>query len=42
MDLDARIRALRNERQLSEEIVAEQLHVSRQAVSKWEHGVSHT
>ena len=40
MDLGSRIRALRTERQLSQEIVAEQLHVSRQAVAKWESGAS--
>lgn len=40
MELGSRIRALRTERQLSQEIVAEQLHVSRQAVAKWESGAS--
>ena len=40
MELGSRIRALRTERQLSQELVAEQLHVSRQAVAKWESGAS--
>ena len=41
MDLGSRIRTLRTERQLSQEAVADRLHVSRQAVAKWENGVSH-
>ena len=40
MELGSRIRALCTERQLSQELVAEQLHVSRQAVAKWESGAS--
>lgn len=40
MELGSRIRALRTERQFSQEAVAERLHVSRQAVAKWESGAS--
>lgn len=40
MDLGTRIRALRTARQLSQETVAARLHVSRQAVAKWENGTS--
>ena len=40
MELGSRIRALRTERQLSQEAVADRLHVSRQAVAKWENGAS--
>ncbi len=40
MDLGSRIRTLRTERQLSQEAVADRLHVSRQAVAKWENGAS--
>lgn len=39
-DLGARIRQLRTERGLSQEALAEALDVSRQAVAKWERGVS--
>lgn len=41
-DLGARIRQLRTERGLSQEALAEALDVSRQAVAKWERGVSHS
>ena len=40
MTLGQRINALRKERKLSQEFVAEQLNVSRQAVSKWENDLS--
>lgn len=36
------IRACRTERSMTQEFVAEALGVSRQAVSKWEQGVSHS
>ena len=40
MDLAQRIQHLRKEKGLSQEELAEALGVSRQAVSKWESGVS--
>lgn len=40
MDIGTRIRELRLERGLSQEALAEQLGVSRQAVTKWESGTS--
>lgn len=40
MTLGNRIRKLRTQRKLSQEYLAEQLEVSRQAVSKWENDVS--
>ncbi|MBU5625978.1 helix-turn-helix domain-containing protein [Oscillibacter sp. MSJ-2] len=40
MDIGTRIRELRLERGLSQEALAEQLKVSRQAVTKWESGAS--
>ena len=42
MDLGQRIQKLRKEKGFSQEEVAEALGVSRQAVSKWETGVSQT
>jgi len=39
-ELGTRIRALRKERGLSQEALAQALEVSRQAVTKWEHGES--
>lgn len=39
-ELGARIRALRKERGLSQEALAQALEVSRQAVTKWEDGSS--
>lgn len=38
--LGENIRALRKARGLSQQELAEQLHVVRQTVSKWEQGVS--
>ena len=38
--IDKNIRNLRKERKLSQEQLAERLHVTRQAVSSWETGVS--
>ncbi len=40
MTLANRISRLRKEKKLSQEFVADTLHVSRQAVSKWENGLS--
>ena len=41
MDLSEKIISLRKKNQWSQEELANQLHVSRQSVSKWESGVSH-
>jgi transcriptional regulator with XRE-family HTH domain len=38
MDISAKLKELRTKRGLSQERVAEQLYVSRQAISKWENG----
>lgn len=38
--IDKNIRKLRKERKLSQKQLAERLHVTRQAVSSWETGVS--
>ena len=40
MSFAKNLKQLRNEKQLSQEALAEILDVSRQAVSKWETGVS--
>jgi len=40
MTIGNRIKALRTEKKLSQEYLAEKLGVSRQAVSKWESGAS--
>lgn len=40
MDMGEKIKALREQRGLSQEALAEALHVSRQAVTKWECGLS--
>ena len=40
MDLAERIRALRQRKGLSQEALAEQMEVSRQAVAKWERGAA--
>lgn len=42
MTLGERIKDRREKLKLSQEYVAEQIGVSRQAVSKWETGVSHS
>ncbi len=42
MSIGEKIRQLRLEAGISQEGLAEQLDVSRQAVSKWEKGVSHS
>lgn len=36
------LRALRNEKGLTQEQLAEQVNVSRRSVSRWETGVSHS
>lgn len=40
MTLSDRLQALRKSQNLSQEQLAEKLDVSRQAISKWESGVS--
>ncbi len=40
--LQENLKRLRQERGLSQEAMAQELHVVRQTVSKWEKGVSHT
>ena len=40
IQMGAKIRALRKARNLSQEVLAQYLGVSFQAVSKWENGVS--
>ena len=42
MTFGEKLQKLRRESALSQEKLAEQLHVSRQAISKWELGVSQT
>ena len=42
MDIAERLQDLRKKAGYSQEQVAEQLGLSRQAVSKWESGVSHS
>ncbi len=42
MNLDEKLIQYRREREISQEALAEQLGVSRQAISKWETGVSQT
>lgn len=41
MSFAERLKQIRKEKGLSQEDLAELLDVSRQAVSKWEQGVSH-
>ena len=40
MTFHEKIKQCREENELSQEAVAEQLHVSRQTVSKWERGIN--
>ena len=42
MSFAENLKQIRQERNLSQEDLAELLDVSRQAVSKWEQGVSHS
>lgn len=42
MNISDRIQNLRNTKGISQEQLADVLGVSRQAVSKWESGVSHS
>ena len=42
MKLPEKLVTLRKQRGLSQEALAEQLGVSRQAISRWEQGVSHS
>ena len=42
MDMGKTIQVLRKQKGLSQEELAEKVNVSRQAVSKWESGVSHS
>lgn len=42
MSFGENLQAIRKKNQLSQESLAEMLGVSRQAVSKWELGVSHS
>ncbi len=40
MDIGVKIKLLRKEKRVTQEALAEYLHISAQAVSKWETGVS--
>jgi transcriptional regulator with XRE-family HTH domain len=40
MKLNEKLRKLRTQKQLTQEALAEKLNVSRQAITKWEKGVS--
>ncbi len=42
MILAEKVQALRKKNNWSQEELAEQLNISRQSVSKWESGVSHS
>ena len=42
MELGSQIKKYRNEFSLSQDALAEKLYVSRQTISNWENGVSHT
>ena len=41
-DIAAHLKDLRREKKLSQEALAQALHVTRQTVSAWERGVSHS
>lgn len=41
MKFNEKLQKLRKEKGMSQEALADELGVSRQAVSKWENGVSH-
>ena len=42
MDFGGTLQQLRKEQGLTQEALGEQLHVTRQTVSNWETGVSHS
>lgn len=42
MKFNEKLQKLRKEKGMSQEALADELGVSRQAVSKWENGVSHS
>lgn len=42
MEFGEKLQALRKSRDLTQVALAEQLYVSRTAISKWESGVSHS
>ena len=42
MEFQQRLSSLRKQKGISQEALAERLNVSRQAISKWENGVSQT
>lgn len=42
MDFSERLLTLRKEMDLTQEQLAEKMNVSRQSISKWESGVSHS
>ena len=42
MNTAERIKMIRAERKISQEELAERVNVSRQTISKWENGVSHS
>ena len=41
-EIGTNIKALRREKRMSQEQLAQALHVTRQTVSAWERGVSHS
>lgn len=41
MEFHLRLKELRAQRGISQRELAEQIHISRSAVAKWENGVSH-
>ena len=42
MDFGGTLQQLRKKQGLTQEVLGEQLHVTRQTVSNWETGVSHS